>query len=230
MLNSNPYKLATSSSGKIFFTGHSKGGALAVLAAVDLNLNNTTVYTFEAPKVFKSSLAKQLSSQTNSFWRFEYENDMVPLVPFDEEFFGVYNPDIKDYMHVGNQAFIEEGTGIIRLFSNGERYQNDLTGFGKFIRKMSDGTRANLVGFFSWHSLWKSANFLADGCEQFIDNHFKVFPALERVAGGKAVPEPQLPKSIFATGIPDAKGRFMWGYTIWCKSLVPIKFLQFSDQ
>ena len=87
----------------IFVTGHSLGGALAILAALELKRQGfaiAQVYTFGQPRVgngaFKSRYDGALGAQT---FRVVYEEDIVPRVP--------HLPDFTDpYRHVGTEAFI----------------------------------------------------------------------------------------------------------------------------
>jgi len=69
----------------LFITGHSLGGALATLAAIDLT-NNTAftapiVYTFAAPRVGDPKFASSYNTAVGTHWRFQNEFDIVPHLP-----------------------------------------------------------------------------------------------------------------------------------------------------
>lgn len=86
---------ATRSGKRLFVTGHSKGGAIACLAALrlaasgDAALRPDAVATFAAPRVgdhdFAAAFDRALADRA---WRFEYQNDIVPLLPPSESFWG----------------------------------------------------------------------------------------------------------------------------------------------
>ena len=67
-------------------TGHSLGGALAVLLAATLLESSVPVkglYTFGAPRVGKSDFAARLNEELTdaAHWRIVNRNDLVPHVP-----------------------------------------------------------------------------------------------------------------------------------------------------
>lgn len=68
----------------LYITGHSKGGALATGATVDLHseFENIETYTFEAARFFTSKgVNNHKSVLDGKIWRFEYQYDIVPHVP-----------------------------------------------------------------------------------------------------------------------------------------------------
>ncbi|MGK7886985.1 MAG: lipase family protein [Crocosphaera sp.] len=75
----------------VWLTGHSLGGAIAILAAnylleqVEPKIHVSGVYTFGAPRVgnthYRNLINKRLKYQ---YWRFMNENDPVPDLPFPE--------------------------------------------------------------------------------------------------------------------------------------------------
>ncbi|MGK7882900.1 MAG: hypothetical protein AB4060_22790 [Crocosphaera sp.] len=72
----------------VWLTGHSLGGAIAILAANYLRekgIDVSGVYTFGAPRVgnkhYRNLINKRLKYQ---YWRFMNENDPVPDLPFPE--------------------------------------------------------------------------------------------------------------------------------------------------
>lgn len=67
-------------------TGHSLGGALATLCAVDLQYNFTNkfeieVYTFGAPRVGNSGFRESFNRRVPNSYRFVYGMDVVPSFP-----------------------------------------------------------------------------------------------------------------------------------------------------
>lgn len=88
---------------KVFVTGHSLGGALAILAALELKrqgFNVAQVYTFGQPRVgnaaFKSLYEDALGAST---FRVVYQEDIVARIPHLPYF---HDP----YRHVGQEVFI----------------------------------------------------------------------------------------------------------------------------
>jgi len=71
---------------KVIFTGHSLGGALAQVAAIERsNLNpwiNIQVYTYGSPRVFNKKGAASFNKEIKDCFHFVANNDIVPRVPF----------------------------------------------------------------------------------------------------------------------------------------------------
>ncbi|NEW07574.1 lipase family protein [Paenibacillus sp. SYP-B3998] len=70
---------------KLFVTGHSLGGALATLCAVDIVANtpfeSPCVYTFASPRVGNAVFAKTFDRQIATRHRIYNVNDLVPQLP-----------------------------------------------------------------------------------------------------------------------------------------------------
>lgn len=69
---------------RLFLTGHSKGGSLAVLATKRLQAVGITpagVMTFGAPRVGDEQFADRFDQDFKSLWRFEHQHDLVPHLP-----------------------------------------------------------------------------------------------------------------------------------------------------
>jgi hypothetical protein len=83
----NDLKEAKLKGKKIYFTGHSKGGALAHLAAamisqVDSKAKPNAIYSFGSPRFGNSDFLKFYSRQyKHNSWRFEYRDDIIPHLP-----------------------------------------------------------------------------------------------------------------------------------------------------
>ena len=88
---------------EIWITGHSLGGALAVLLAATLAENGIEVaglYTYAAPRVGDRSFARNLnqSLQGKPHWRVVNEGDLVPHLPSELRF-----------SHSGNRCLLVDG-------------------------------------------------------------------------------------------------------------------------
>ncbi|KAJ7283083.1 hypothetical protein O6H91_Y349000 [Diphasiastrum complanatum] len=92
ILNRNP-------NAKLYLTGHSLGGALAITFAAVLCYQNKThilerlaaIYSFGQPRVgdkrFAEYMENKLNDPINRNFRIVYGNDIVPRVPFDDQLF-----------------------------------------------------------------------------------------------------------------------------------------------
>ncbi|WP_224724846.1 lipase family protein [Paenibacillus vietnamensis] len=69
----------------LYITGHSLGGALATLSALDLASNTEfaapIVYTFGAPRVGDPQFVRKYNATVGTHWRFQNEFDIVPHLP-----------------------------------------------------------------------------------------------------------------------------------------------------
>lgn len=124
-------KLAKEKGMKIYFTGHSKGGALAQIAAVmvanaDKTAKPDAIYTFGSPRFANKEFSKFYESQfKKSSWRFEYRNDIIPHLPLaaplleqkTSELLNQFNIKLfknlglqDSYTSVGNLVYIDDIT------------------------------------------------------------------------------------------------------------------------
>ena len=124
---------------RLLVTGHSKGGALAVLAALKLanlgaaELMPASVVSFGAPRVGNPSFAAAYQASLGGrTWRFENRDDLVPHLPPSRTFWNTladrllpgshpnsvpHQPRAEDYVAVGQLHFID-WTGRLRTENN----------------------------------------------------------------------------------------------------------------
>uniref|UniRef100_K3WU34 Fungal lipase-type domain-containing protein n=1 Tax=Globisporangium ultimum (strain ATCC 200006 / CBS 805.95 / DAOM BR144) TaxID=431595 RepID=K3WU34_GLOUD len=91
----------------VYVTGHSMGGALAILAAYDLAVNfsmKVNMYNFGGPRVGNPSFCRHYNKCVPTSYRVVMDGDIVPGVP---KFWGLYQ-------HVGTEISIDlEGNLIV---------------------------------------------------------------------------------------------------------------------
>jgi triacylglycerol lipase len=106
-----------SASGKpLYITGHSLGGALATLSAMDVKahtgFDSPVVYTFGAPRVGDPTFAGVYSDKVTASYRVYNRLDAVPLLPPL-----TYKPPRKEttyrYMHVRKGIPLQFNTGSV---------------------------------------------------------------------------------------------------------------------
>ncbi|MDJ0583391.1 lipase family protein [Crocosphaera sp.] len=108
----------------VWLTGHSLGGAIAILAAnylleqVEEEIHVSGVYTFGAPRVGNSHYRDHINDKFKyQYWRFMNDNDPVPDIPFPEL--------IYRYSREGCMLRLNKINGDIdylrRIDENGER-------------------------------------------------------------------------------------------------------------
>jgi len=85
----------------LYVTGHSLGGALATLAALDIASNtpftNPVLYSIASPRVGDPSFAECFDAVVATCWRILNTLDLVPLLPPEDIFDGV---QLLHYQHV----------------------------------------------------------------------------------------------------------------------------------
>ena len=100
----------------LYVTGHSLGGALAVLAAPELRDRTSLtpiMYNFAAPRVGDPSFSQRYSELVKNSWRTVNSNDLVPTLPpttvisFDD-----FPPQEVSYEHVFSKSEITFGKSI----------------------------------------------------------------------------------------------------------------------
>mmetsp|Transcript_14477 Transcript_14477/g.31133 ORF Transcript_14477/g.31133 Transcript_14477/m.31133 type:complete len:987 (+) Transcript_14477:159-3119(+) len=119
----------------LYLTGHSMGGALAVLAAVDVALefglgaNDLCVSTFGAPRVGNVSFAAFYEAHVRNHWRICNVLDVVPTLPR------------VGYKHVGLKAAFNEQGELFLDPSGLEVRGRNVIGQGSWVSRDS----------FMWH-------------------------------------------------------------------------------
>jgi len=201
----------------LFITGHSKGGALATLAALDLpqevaSAPKTVVYTFAPAKALLKDEAVRIADKTAGFWRFEYNGDIVPSLPTDGSFpVSVLNLQLPPFAHVGRRVLFDKNgqPDLAQQTSEGRDSFDDKQRLSEFY-----GIQP---GFAAKEALLGSvAVALLKDCSP-LRNHFSVFSAVQSIVWKKdSNAEPKTP--FVKTGLFDANSgqEILWGYENWC--------------
>lgn len=91
----------------LFITGHSLGGALATLAAMDIMCNshirNVIVYTFASPRVGDPQFVKQYNYIVPTHWRIQNKHDIVPHMP-TLVYYSTHTEQNYFYLHVKGEV------------------------------------------------------------------------------------------------------------------------------
>lgn len=91
--------------GPTYLLGHSMGGALAQLAALDLKINfdlpDVKVYTFGSPRLGNSVFSDFFNEHVTEAWRFTHGRDIVPSVP----------PQLLGFHHVSREVWLVDVEG-----------------------------------------------------------------------------------------------------------------------
>lgn len=97
--------LAKHPDGPTILLGHSMGGALAHLAALDLKigfgLRDVRVVTFGSPRVGNAVFASFFGEHVSEAWRFTHGRDIVPSVP----------PQLMGFRHVSREVWLVDVAG-----------------------------------------------------------------------------------------------------------------------
>lgn len=111
-------RLPAGSVTRLVITGHSLGGALAVLAAPDLNQHTAfakpTLYTFAGPRAGDPTFATGIyDPSVPDSWRVVNTNDLVPFLPKEVVVVFVNNkPHYYFYEHVSSEQDITFGNPV----------------------------------------------------------------------------------------------------------------------
>ncbi|MCP4407219.1 MAG: lipase family protein [Gammaproteobacteria bacterium] len=109
--------LVSGSYSRLYITGHSLGGALAVLAAPELRERTTmepAMYNFGGPRVGDPDFQQRYGELVTHSWRTVNTNDPVPALPPETVWIPVEGSDLQrlSYTHVSTENEITFGSPI----------------------------------------------------------------------------------------------------------------------
>ncbi|KAG2437137.1 hypothetical protein HYH02_011393 [Chlamydomonas schloesseri] len=109
----------------LWLTGHSLGGALATLSALDLTIQGLTiggVYTFGSPRVGddRFRIMYEKTGLADVTWRFVHRNDAIPQVP--PKGLGNFQHVVPSTMLEGGSCYAWRGEQMLGGFSAGDHY------------------------------------------------------------------------------------------------------------
>jgi len=113
---------------QIYVTGHSLGGALATLFALELSSSKlakashvqVTMYNFGSPRVGNKRFADMYNEKVKDSWRVVNHRDIIPTVP-----------RLMGYCHVAQPIYLSAGgrnDNIVERDLLGDGYQGDVIG------------------------------------------------------------------------------------------------------
>lgn len=146
----------------VYLTGHSKGGALAMLGALKLRADKllpvTEVDTFGAPRVGGADFAARYAAQGINGYRYENQDDVVPHVPLDqmeltilpllERVITLSGNQPGDYVSVGKLHYITSDGGIVSpadAAAEADLAPQRLTEFGAVLLESSQDVMSIVV-------------------------------------------------------------------------------------
>ena len=116
-------RLAVAQGRRLLLTGHSKGGALAQLAALRLaegghGLRPAAVHTFAAPRAGNHTFANAFEAVlAGSAWRFEFQDDLVPHLPPTEALWFAVRSALQGTESSRNEGFGEGAWAALKARS-----------------------------------------------------------------------------------------------------------------
>ena len=100
---------------KFYITGHSKGGAMAIIAATllfDTGYRADAVYTFAAPRAGDTAFETAYAARRLNVWRYENRYDVVPHVPPNAKDDALVAEIFSESFHEGDGRFASVGNLI----------------------------------------------------------------------------------------------------------------------
>lgn len=201
--------------GALYLTGHSKGGALAALAGLDMPAligpgAAPVVYAFAAPKTVTAEIAAQAAEAAQGWWRFEQENDIVPSLPPDATVL-LWVALGAPYAHLGNRVHLAPDAPPVSSRAEPFVAPGDWARWPAFFLGEAGAIAASWFGEDFPQRLLNSDEA---ACRTLIDHHFEALVNVRELARG--VPTDR-DGSFFATGLHDRAGReILWGFRHWC--------------
>ncbi|KAK9991632.1 hypothetical protein SO802_026617 [Lithocarpus litseifolius] len=112
----------------VYVTGHSLGGALATLLALELSSSqlamhgaiSVTMYNFGSPRVGNKKFAEYYNEKVKDSWRVVNHRDIIPTVP-----------RLMGYCHVAQPVYLAAGDlrdALENMELSGDGYQGDVLG------------------------------------------------------------------------------------------------------
>lgn len=90
----------------VLWIGHSLGAALAQLFAFSSDSSQSHLFTFGSPRVGNKAFAEALNQAIPTFFRLEYEWDLIPNLPLES----IPGTNIK-YRHAGTRVLLKAAPG-----------------------------------------------------------------------------------------------------------------------
>lgn len=109
--------LASAFYSTLYVTGHSLGGALAVLAGPELSEKTAlrpTMYSFGSPRTGDPTFRQSYSERVAQSWRIINANDLVPTLPPEKTVIIVDGNQVKElaYVHVDSERIVRFGNPV----------------------------------------------------------------------------------------------------------------------
>ena len=210
---------------RLFLTGHSKGGALAALAGLDIPAATGTtpvVYAFAAPKAVSEELARAQASAAATWWRFERADDLVPALPPDGSVPIARLSFGSAYAKLGNLLYFSDTAAPVAVTAEAEAalLPPDMSRLPMFLLNQGG---AVLLSWFSADLPEKILNSNETACRVLLDRHFMIFSDVRALAANRQPKAARLRRQagvdFFATGLESKGEQILWGYREWCGHL-----------
>jgi len=121
---------------EITFSGHSSGGSIATIAALDYSINNKNriikCYTFGAPIIGNSYFIKELNKNINNSYRIINEFDIIPYLNIYENHIEMNRNEKEKEIKLKNTKI----TPLISIIKNIYEYLKITHGISKYIKNL----------------------------------------------------------------------------------------------